>query len=134
MITLCKIDGRSFDVLITAIGERFEVVEGKNSGIALYRQREIRDVSGVKIGHSITFSPNNDPEAFDELTEYLFGTVRPSVMLEAVHGQTSITYEAAYNTGSRNVSHIDDDNETVYWDELTVDFRPIENQVNEVAT
>lgn len=134
MITLCKIDGRSFDVLITAIGERFEVVEGKNSGIALYRQREIRDVSGVKIGHSITFSPNNDPEAFDELTEYLFGTVRPSVMLEAVHGQKSITYEAAYNTGSRNVSHIDDVNETVYWDELTVDFRPIENQVNEVAT
>ena len=130
MITLFKVDGKSYDVLVTAIAEKFEVVEGKNSGTALHRQREIRDILGVKIGHSITFAPDNDPEAFDELTEYLFGSIRPSVVIEAVHGQKTITYEAAYNTGSRNVAHIDDDSDTVYWDELTIDFRPIENQIN----
>ena len=130
MLTLCKIDGISFDVLVTAIGENFNVIEGANSGTAIYRQREIRDILGVKIGHSITFAPDNDPEAFDALTEYLFGSIRPSVMLEVVHNQKTITYEAAYNTGSRNVSHIDEDNDVVYWDELTIDFRPIENQIN----
>ena len=130
MITLCKIDGKSFDALVTAIGERFEVVEGANSGTAIYRQREIRDILGVKIGHSVTFAPDNDPEAFDELTEYLFGSIRPSVEIEVVHNQKTISYEAAYNTGSRNVSHIDEDNDVIYWDELTVDFRPIENQIN----
>lgn len=131
MLTLCKIDGVSYDVLVTALAENFTVVEGANSGTALYRQREIRDIQGVKIGHTITFASDNDPEAFDTLTSHLFGSVRPSVMLEVVHNQSTISYEAAYNTGSRRVSHIDDDNEIVYWDELTVEFRPMENQVNE---
>jgi hypothetical protein len=130
MITLCKIDGTSYDVLVTAIQEKFEIVEGENSGVALYRDRELRDISGIKIGHSITFDADKDVAAFDDLTEHLFGSVRPSVMLEAVHNQKTISYEAAYNTGSRQVAHIDDDNEIVYWSELTIDFRPIENQIN----
>lgn len=130
MLTLCKIDGVSYDVLITAIAETFNVVEGANSGTALYRQRAIRDLLGVKIGHSITFAPDNDPEAFDALTNYLFGSVRPYVELEVVHNQKTISYQAAYNTGTRMVRHIDDDNDIVYWDELTVEFRPMENQVN----
>lgn len=130
MLTLCKIDGVSYDVLITAISESFNVVEGPNSGIALYRQREIRDLMGVKIGHTITFAPDNDPDAFDALTSYLFGSVRPYVTLEVVHNQTTIAYQAAYSTGTRRVRHIDDNNDIVYWDELTVDFRPMENQVN----
>lgn len=130
MLTLCKIDGVSYDVLITAISESFNVVEGPNSGSALYRQREIRDLLGVKIGHTITFAPDNDPDAFDALTDHLFSSVRPYVMLEVVHNQTVIAYEAAYSTGTRRVRHIDDNNDIVYWDELTVDFRPMENQVN----
>ena len=130
MLTLCKIDGVSYDVLITAIAETFNVVEGANSGTALYRQRAIRDLLGVKIGHSITFAPDNDPDAFDALTNYLFGSVRPYVELEVVHNQKTISYQAAYNTGTRMVRHIDDDNDIVYWDELTVEFRPMENQVN----
>ena len=130
MLTLCKIDGISYDVLITAIAETFNIVEGANSGTALYRQREIRDLQGIKIGHAITFASDNDPEAFDALTSHLFGTVRPYVELEVVHNQTTLRYQAAYNTGSRRVRHIDDENEIVYWDELTVEFRPMENQVN----
>lgn len=130
MITLCKIDGQSFDVLVTAIQETTNIIEGANSGVALHRQREIRDISGIKIGHAVTFAPDNDPEAFDALYNYLFKSIRPSVQLECVHGQTSISYEAAYNTCSRNVSHIDDDTDTVSWDELTVAFRPMENQID----
>jgi hypothetical protein len=105
-------------------------VEGANSGTALYRQREIRDLQGVKIGHSITFAPDNDPDAFDALTSHLFSSVRPYVELEVVHNQSTIRYQAAYNTGVRSVRHIDDENEIIYWDELTVEFRPMENQVN----
>ena len=132
MITLCKIDGKSYDVLVTAIQENYSVVEGANIGTALHRDREIRDITGIKIGHSITFDADKDMAEFDELTEYLFGAVRPSVMLEAVHGQKTIIYEAAYSSGSRHVSHIDEDAEetAVHWSELTVDFRPLETQVN----
>ena len=131
MVTLCKIDGVSYDVLVTAINETYNVVEGANSGVSLYRQREIRDLLGVKIGHSISFASNNDPEAFDALTSYLFSSVRPYVVLEVVHNQTTISYEAAYNTGARRVAHIDDENDVVYWDELTVDFRPMEIQITD---
>lgn len=130
MITLCKIDGQDFSSIATAIEEKFTVVEGSNSGYAVYRHREIRDIKGVKIGHSITFSSDNDPEAFDALTDYLFKTVRPYVLIDAIDGQTPIQYEAAYNTGNRRVSHIDEENGVVYWDELTVDFRPMENQID----
>lgn len=130
MISLVKIDGVSYDVLVTAIQETFNVLEGPNSGTALYRQREIRDLAGIKIGHSITFAPDNDPDAYDALCSYLFGSVREYVALEVVHDQTTISYEAAYNTGSRQVSHIDDVNDVVYWTELTVDFRPLETQID----
>ena len=130
MITLCKIDGKSFDVLITAIAETTEVIEGKNGGRAIYRDREIRDLTGIKIGHTVTFAPDNDPDAFDELYEYLFGRLRTSVMLEIVHNQTTISYEAAYNTCSRAVSHIDEDPDVVTWGEMSIDFRPMETQIN----
>lgn len=131
MIDLVKIDGVSYDLLVTAIEETLEVVEGANSGVALYRQREIRDLAGVKIGHKITFSPpEHDPTVIDDLVNHLFGSLREFVTLEVVHNQEVISYEAAYNTASRRVAHIDDNTNTVYWDELTVEFRPMETQVS----
>ena len=130
MVSLVKIDGVTYDVLVTALQEKFEVIEGPNSGYALHRQRELRDITGIKIGHVVTFAPDNDPEVFDALTEYLFGAVRPSVQLEVVHGQTTIDYEAAYSTGSRAVVYIDDSRDVVGWGELTVEFRPMETHVN----
>lgn len=130
MISLVKIDGVEFDALVTAIQETFEVVEGPNSGNALYRDREIRDITGIKIGHKVTFSPGDDPEKFEDLVNYLFGSIRPYVVIDIVHGQTSINYEAAYNTASRSVDYIDDTTGFVGWDDLTVEFRPMECQVN----
>lgn len=131
MVTLCKIDGQSYDILVTAVAENYNVVEGANKGVALHNQRELRDIQGIKIGHSVTFAPNDeDPEKFDELTRYLFGSIRESVFVEVVHDQTTITYEAAYSVGKRAVTHIDNEKGVVYWGELTVDFRPMENQIN----
>lgn len=130
MITLCKIDGREFDVLVTGIQRNFNVIEGANSGTAIRNQRELRDILGVKIGHSVSFSGDENPDEYEELIEYLFGSIRESVMIDIIHGQKRIQYEAAYNTASDSVSHIDNDNDIVYWNELTVEFRPIENQIN----
>ena len=133
MINLCKIDGISFDVNVVAIQETTEIIEGPNSGVALSKQREIRDILGIKIGHAVTFAPDADPDAYDALYEYLFGSIRPSVLVECVHNQTSISYEAAYNTCSRTVGRIekkDEEEEFVGWDEMTIEFRPIENQID----
>jgi hypothetical protein len=127
---LCKIDGKTYDVIITAIQETSTVEEGGNKGTALYRQRDIPDVAGIRYAHKITFSPNDEaPELFDELYSYLFDNVRESVQLEAVHNQTTVVYEARYSVGSRNVTHINERTEFVGWDELTIDFRSIEINV-----
>lgn len=128
---LVKIDGVVYDVIVSAIGEKAEYVEGKNSGTALYRQREIRDIAGIKYAHSVTFAPNDEaPEMFDQLFSYLFDNIRESVMLEIVHGQDTISYEACYSTGARNVEYINGKTDFVGWTELTVDFRSRETIIN----
>ena len=130
---LVKIDGVVYDVLVAALQEKSQIIEGKNSGTSLHREREIRDIIGIKYAHSITFAPNDEaPELFDALFSYLFDNVRESVMLEVVHGQKTIAYEAAYSTGARTVDYIskikDGEEETdfVGWGDLTVEFRSIE--------
>lgn len=136
---LVKIDGVVYDVLVTAIEEIPEVVEGNNIGTALYRQRDIRDIAGIKYAHKITFSPSEEnPELFDSLFSYLFDNIRESVLIEVPHGQETINYEARYSTGSRRVNYIskrkdaDTEEETdfIHWDDLTVDFRSIETVIN----
>lgn len=129
MTNLCEIDGINFDVLVTGIRETTEILEGANSGVSLYRNREIRDITGIKIGHAVSFAPDTDPVAFEMLYDHLFGTIRESVTIKVAHGQEMIEYEAAYNTCDRGVVYRDDNGFTG-WDELTVEFRPIENQIN----
>ena len=129
MSNLCEIDGITYDVLVTGIREFTEIIEGANSGFALSNNREIRDITGIKIGHAISFAPDTDPVTFEALYNHLFGSIRPSVKLKAAHGQEMIEYEAAYNTCDRGVVFHDDNNFTG-WDELTIEFRPIENQIN----
>lgn len=132
MINLVEIDGMSFDAIVSAIEEIPEVVEGKNTGTALYRDRDIRDIKGIKYTHKITFSPNDEaPEMFDSLFSYLFDNIRESVMLKVVHGQKTMNYEAKYTTGSRRVAYINDKTDFVGWDDLTVDFRSIETVINQ---
>lgn len=135
---LVKIDGVVYDVLVSALQEKAEVVQGGNKGTALYRQREIQDIAGIKYNHSITFMPSDEaPEKFDELFSYLFDNVRESVNLEVVHGQKTISYEATYTTGARKVAYIsrkkdanEEEDEFVGWSELTVDFRSRETVIN----
>ena len=131
---LVKIDGKVYDILVTALQETAEIVEGPNRGTAIYRDRSIRDIKGVKLIHSITFAPNDEtPEMFDELFSYLFDNVRESVILEVVHGQKTISYEAEYSTGARAVDYItknEDETEFIGWNELTVVFKSIETVIN----
>lgn len=133
---LVKIDGVVYDSLVVALQETADYVEGPNSGTALYRDRSIRDIKGIKYTHSITFAPSEEaPEMFDELFSYLFDNIRDSVMLEVVHGQKTISYEAEYSTGARAVEYITKNGEQpefVGWGDFTVVFRSKETVINEV--
>ena len=52
---LVKIDGVVYDVLVGAIQEKADYVEGNNRGKSLYRDRSIRDIKGIRYTHTITF-------------------------------------------------------------------------------
>lgn len=128
-MTLCRINGNRFDVgvSISDYEESFNVLDGENAGRVMIG-RMIRDIIGTYIGHKITFFNNGNTAAFDNLWDYLVAhSVDDSVQLEAADGQTSISYEAYYTSGSRRMKRASGG--VNFWDELEVNFIPMDAQV-----
>ena len=63
---------------------------------------------------------------FDALWDYL-KQPRESVQLEAADGQTTLSYEAYYTSGSRKLQKVE--NGVNYWDQLQINFIPMEAQI-----
>lgn len=127
-----KINGISYDVgvAISDYEENFNVLDGENAG-RVKTGRMVRDVIGTYLGHKVTFFNKGGTEgnnSFDALWEALKKhSVDDSVVLEAVDGQTQISYEAYYTSGSRKIKRVE--NGVNYWDELSVNFIPMEAQI-----
>lgn len=128
-----KINGISYDVnvAISDYEENFNVLDGENAGRAALHGRMVRDIIGTYLGHKITFFNKGGTEgnaAFDALWEALKKhSVDDSVLLEAVDGQEQVFYEAYYTSGSRKIKQVVDG--VNYWDELQVNFIPMEAQI-----
>ena len=83
---------------------------------------------GAFIGHKVTFFNNGNTAAFDALWDYLIAhSVDDSVSLSAADGQTDISYEAYYTSGSRKLKRASGG--VNLWDELEINFIPIAPQV-----
>lgn len=124
-----KINGISFDVTvaISGIEESFNVLDGENAGRVM-TGRMIRDIIGTYIGHKITFFNGKKKSDFDALWDYLIAhSVDDSVMLEAADGQSSISYEAYYTSGTRTLKSAADG--VNVWDEIEINFIPMEAKV-----
>lgn len=125
----CKINGQSFDVTvaISDIEETFNVLDGSNAGRVM-SGRMIRDVIGTYIGHKITFFNGKSNADFDALWDYLIAhSVDDYVNLEAADGQTSLSYQAYYTSGTRSLRSAADG--TNVWDEIETNFVPMDAQV-----
>ena len=125
----CKINGQSFDVTvaISDIEETFNVLDGANAGRVM-SGRMIRDVIGTYIGHKITFFNGKNNADFDALWDYLIAhSVDDYVNLEAADGQTSLSYQAYYTSGTRSLRSAADG--TNVWDEIEINFVPMDAQV-----
>lgn len=125
----CKINGQSFDVTvaISDIEETFNVLDGSNAGRVM-SGRMIRDVIGTYIGHKITFFNGKNNADFDALWNYLIAhSVDDYVNLEAADGQTSLSYQAYYTSGTRSLRSAADG--TNVWDEIEINFVPMDAQV-----
>lgn len=125
----CKINGQSFDVTvaISDIEETFNVLDGSNAGRVM-SGRMIRDVIGTYIGHKITFFNGKSNADFDALWDYLIAhSVDDYVNLEAADGQTSLSYQAYYTSGTRSLRSAADGANV--WDEIEINFVPMDAQV-----
>lgn len=124
-----KINGKLFDtkVAISDYEEYFNVLDGDNAGRAL-SGKMIRDVIGTYIGHRVTFFATENRAGLDELWDYLLEhSVDDYVILEAVDNQESLSYNAYYTSGSRKLKKVE--NGVNYWDEIQINFIPIDAQL-----
>ena len=124
-----KINGHPFDakIAISDYEENFNVLDGDNTG-RVKNGSMVRDVIGSYIGHKITFFSAGNIEEFDALWDYLVQhSVDDFVTLEAADGQSTIIYEAYYTSGKRKIRTVQDG--VNYWDEIEVNFVPINPQV-----
>lgn len=124
-----KIDGTVWDVDvgISEYEETFSILDGENAGRVKANARMIRDIYGTFLGHKVTFFRRGNKVAeFDALWDYL-KQPRESVQLEAADGQTTLSYEAYYTSGSRKLQKVE--NGVNYWDQLQINFIPMEAQI-----
>lgn len=130
-MTIIKIDGKRYDVLVTEISENFNILYSENTGRTMSQgARMTLDPLGTFFGHKVTFARKNGKESeFDALYMYLSKPRINGIKIEAVHNQTSIAYDAYVSSGERSVKKIDINSETVYWDAFSANFVPMEAQV-----
>jgi hypothetical protein len=88
------------------------------------------DPIGTFFGHRVTFMRKTGKESeFDELFDYLSQPRSDGIMLEIVHNQTVLYYEAYVSNGERPLKRIDSRNNKVLWGKFSVNFIPMEAQV-----
>ena len=125
-----KLNGIEFDadVAISGYNRSFNVLDGENAGRVM-SGRMVRDIIGTYIGHKLTVFRRGDNYAgLDKFWDYLIEhSVDDSVMLEAADGQTTISYEAYYTSGTQDIEKVE--NGVNYWGEIEISFVPIDAQV-----
>ena len=124
-----RINNQPFDVTvaISSIEESFNVLDGENAGRVL-SGKMVRDIIGTYIGHKVTFFNGKSRADFDALWDYLIAhSVDASVLLEAADGQSSLSYQAYYTSGTRSLRTAADG--VNQWDEIEINFIPMDAQV-----
>ena len=126
-----KIGGKSYDVLVKAISENFNILYSENTGRTMSQgARMTLDPLGTFFGHKVTFMRKRGNEAaFDELFSFLSVPRYDGIPVEIVHNQTTLSYDAYVSSGERALKRIDAENRVVYWDSFDANFVPMEAQV-----
>lgn len=126
-----KIDGREWDVKVLAISENFNILYSENTGRTMSQgARMTLDPLGTFYGHKVTVArKKGEISEFDNLFDFISQPRYNGIKVEAVHGQSTIAYDAYISTGERKVVRIDGATETVYYDAFDINIVPMEAQV-----
>ena len=126
-----KIAGKVWNVEVLDIRESFQILYSEKTGRSIsIGARMILDPLGTFYGHKITVGVKKDDiTELDKLFEYVSKPRYDGVMVEAVHGQKTIVYEAYISSGERAVRKINKEHERVYYDSFELNIIPMEAQV-----
>lgn len=130
-MTVCKIGGKEYNVLITELSENFNILYSDNTGRTMSQGAKMTlDPLGVFYGHKIKIKRRQGYESeYDNLYNYISKPRYNGIPVEIVHNQTTISYDAYISTGERAIKRIDRKTGKVYWDELSLNIVPMEAQV-----
>lgn len=127
----CVINGKSYDVIVTAIEESFSILYTENTGRTLGIGAPMTlDPLGTFFSHKVTFKRcKENVKEFDDLYNFLTIPRYDGFDIEIVHNQTTIKYKCYVSQGTRTLQRIVERIKKVLWGELAVNFIPIEAQV-----
>lgn len=126
-----KINGRTFNVVVTAIEENFTILYSENTGRTESLGAEMTlDPLGTFYGHVVTVKRKKGYDRdFDNLYNLVSRPVYDGWDVEVVHNQETISYRAYISDGKRALKVIDEKNNTVHWDSLQLNIVPKKAQV-----
>lgn len=126
-----EIGGRTWDVVVTAITEEFNILYSDSTGRSIAAGAPLTlDPLGTFFTHKITVKRHKDRvDEFDELFDFISTPRYVGIPVKIVHNQTTISYNAYVSNGSRPIKRIDDKNGIVYWDKMEISIIPVEAQV-----
>lgn len=131
-----RINGKSYNVVVTSLEESFEILYTENSGRTLADGAPMTlDPIGTFFGHKVNIKRKSGFE--DEYDELYLLLAQPrrvekaedALLFEVAHLQESIAYRASVSKGARALKRIDENTGKVYWGELSLNIVPIEAQV-----
>lgn len=130
-MTVCKIGGKEYNVLITELSENFNILYSENTGRTMSQGAKMTlDPLGTFYGHKIKIKRRQGYEAeYDALYNYISKPRYNGIPVEIVHNQTTISYDAYISSGERAIKRIDRKTGKVYWDELSLNIVPMKAQV-----
>lgn len=125
-----KIDGRVYDVIVTAIDESFNILFSENTGRTMAPGAPmVLDPLGTFFGHKVTVQRKSGRELeYDDLYNKVSKGTKIGRDVEIVHNQETIKYKAYVSSGGRSLKKIGKDGK-VYWGELQLNIVPLEAQV-----
>lgn len=124
-----KINGKTYDVTVTALDENFNILYSSNTGRTLADGAMTLDPIGTFYGHTVTVKRKSGHEKeFDDLFMYVSKPRYTGIKVEAAHNQKTISYDAYISNGKRALQRITR-NDVVEWGELQLNIIPMKAQV-----
>lgn len=123
-----KLDGKSYDVLVIAIEESFNILYSENTGRTMSpTAKMILDPIGTFYTHRVTVRKRKGFEKeYDELYDYISTPRYDGIHVEIAHNQTTTEYDAYISNGTRPVKSIDAKAGITHWGDLTINIIPME--------